>query len=141
MNWKLNSNLYRTSFTFFNNRPLVFDFFRHIKSVLFHWIQNSPILVKGHANLSLFQARDFSAYLAFICRIFFYFIFNKLCRGKAMVAYTKPQQMRREESKWLRGEIDCIKFIVGFRKAEEGKTFHKLHVLGMNDELWDRDLG
>ena len=26
----------------------------------------------------------------------------------------------------------------GFRKQEEGKTFHKLHVLGMNDDLWDR---
>ena len=23
-------------------------------------------------------------------------------------------------------------------KQEEGKTFHKLHVLGMNDDLWDR---
>ena len=23
-------------------------------------------------------------------------------------------------------------------KQEEGKTFHKLHVLGMNDGLWDR---
>ena len=21
---------------------------------------------------------------------------------------------------------------------EEGKTFHKLHVVGMNDDLWDR---
>ena len=24
---------------------------------------------------------------------------------------------------------------------EEGKTFHKLHVLGMNDDLWDRVRG
>ena len=23
-------------------------------------------------------------------------------------------------------------------KQEEGKTFHKLHVLGMNDNFWDR---
>ena len=23
-------------------------------------------------------------------------------------------------------------------KQEEGKTFYKLHVLGMNDDLWDR---
>ena len=22
-------------------------------------------------------------------------------------------------------------------KQEEGKTFHELHVLGMNDDLWD----
>ena len=24
---------------------------------------------------------------------------------------------------------------------EKGKTFHKLHVLGMNDDLWDRFCG
>ena len=23
-------------------------------------------------------------------------------------------------------------------KQEEGKTFHELHILGMNDALWDR---
>ena len=43
-----------------------------------------------------------------------------------MVAYTKPQQMKKEESEQLRGERDKIKFIdlrferwqvVGFRKA------------------------
>ena len=28
-----------------------------------------------------------------------------------MVAYTKPQQKKREESEWLRGERDRIKFI------------------------------
>ena len=28
-----------------------------------------------------------------------------------MVAYTKPQQRKKEESKWLRGERDQIKFI------------------------------
>ena len=26
-------------------------------------------------------------------------------------------------------------------KQEEGKTFHKLHVLGMNDDLWDKFRG
>ena len=26
-------------------------------------------------------------------------------------------------------------------KQEEGKTFHKLHFLGMNDDLWDRVCG
>ena len=26
-------------------------------------------------------------------------------------------------------------------KHKEGKTFHKLHVLGMNDDLWYRVLG
>ena len=54
-----------------------------------------------------------------------------------------PQQRKKEESERLRGNRDQIKFIdlgferwqvVGFRK-EEGKTFHKLHVLEMNDDL------
>ena len=26
-------------------------------------------------------------------------------------------------------------------RQEEGKTFHKLHVLGMNDDLWDKFRG
>ena len=26
-------------------------------------------------------------------------------------------------------------------KQEEGKMFHKLHVFGMNDDLWDRVRG
>ena len=61
-----------------------------------------------------------------------------------MVPCTKPQQSKKEESERLRGERDHIKFInlrfegwqvVGFGKEEEGKTFHKLHVLGMNDDL------
>ena len=60
------------------------------------------------------------------------------------MAYTKPQQRKKEESEKLRGERDQIKFIdlrserwqvVSFRKKEEGKTFHKLHVLGTNDDL------
>ena len=64
-----------------------------------------------------------------------------------MVAYTKPQQGKEEESEQLRGERDNIKFIdlrferwqvVRFRKPNEGKTFHKLHVLGKNDDLWDK---
>ena len=59
-----------------------------------------------------------------------------------MVAYTKPQQRKKEESKRLRrGERDQIKFIdlgleiwqvVRFRKA---RRRHKLHVLGINDDL------
>ena len=62
-----------------------------------------------------------------------------------MVADTKPQQRKREESEQLRGARDKIKFIdirferwqiVGLRKEEEGKTFHKLHILGMNDEVY-----
>ena len=62
-----------------------------------------------------------------------------------MVAYTKPQQRKKEESERLRGEGDQIKFIdlrferqlVGFGK-QEGKMFHKLPVLWMSDDLWDK---
>ena len=61
-----------------------------------------------------------------------------------MVAYTRPQPRKKEKSENLRGERDQIKFIdlrferwqvAGLRKARECKTFHKLHVLGMNDDL------
>ena len=37
--------------------------------------------------------------------------FSELCWGNAMVAYTKPQQRKKEESKRLRGEGDLTKFI------------------------------
>ena len=37
--------------------------------------------------------------------------FNELCWGKAMVAYTNPQQKKKEENERLRGERDKIKFI------------------------------
>ena len=66
------------------------------------------------------------------------------------MAYTKLKQGKKEESGQLRGESDQIKFIdlkyerwqvVRFRKAREGKTFHTLHVLGMNDGLLDRVRG
>ena len=52
-----------------------------------------------------------------------------------MVAYTKPQQRKKEESKSLRGERDQIKFIdlrferwqvVRFRKARRRQHVHKL---------------
>ena len=39
------------------------------------------------------------------------FLFSEWCWGKAMVAYTKPQQWKKEESERLRGEGDKIKFI------------------------------
>ena len=60
-----------------------------------------------------------------------------------MVAYTKPQQRKKEGSDRLR-ERDQIKlFILNMKdgrlqdpgKQEEGKTIHKLHVFGMNDDL------
>ena len=37
--------------------------------------------------------------------------FSELCWGKVMVAYTKLQQWKKEESERLRGERDQIKFI------------------------------
>ena len=78
------------------------------------------------------------------------YFFSDLCWGKAMVAYTMPQQRKKEESKRLRGERDQIKFIdlrfdrwqvVRFRKARGRQDVPKLHVLGMNDDLWDRVRG
>ena len=54
------------------------------------------------------------------------FLFSELCPGKAIVAYTKPQQWKKEESGRLKGARDQIKFIdleferwqvVRFRKA------------------------
>ena len=66
-----------------------------------------------------------------------------------MVAFTMPQQRKKEASERLRGERYQIKSIdlgferwqvVRFRK-QEGKTLEKLHVLGKNDDLWDRVRG
>ena len=42
---------------------------------------------------------------------FFFFYLSELCLGKVIVAYTKPQQRKKEESKRLRGERDQVKFI------------------------------
>ena len=47
----------------------------------------------------------------------FFLFFNELCWGNAMVAYTKPQQWKKEASKMLRGERDPIQFIdLGFER-------------------------
>ena len=57
------------------------------------------------------------------------------------------QSPNEEESEMLTGEGGQVEFIdlrfergqfVRFRKARRRKMFHKLHVLGMNDDLWDR---
>ena len=39
-----------------------------------------------------------------------FFFFSELCLGKAMVAYTMPQQRKKEESERLRGERNQIRF-------------------------------
>ena len=64
------------------------------------------------------------------------------------MAYKKPQKRKKEESEKLRGEREIISRLLpsdlkkgelkDFGQEEEGKTFHKLHVLGMNYELWDK---
>ena len=63
------------------------------------------------------------------------------CIGKAMVAYTKPQQRKKEESERLEEiEMRSNLLILDSKdgklqdsgKQEEGTTFHKLHVLEMN---------
>ena len=58
------------------------------------------------------------------------------------------QQGKKEESERLRGEreIRSSFLILDLKddkvydsgKQAEGKTFHKLHVLGVNDDLWDK---
>ena len=59
-----------------------------------------------------------------------------------MVAFSKPQQRKKEESEQLRGEKDQIKFIdlrferrqvVGLREARRRPD--ELHFLGMNGDL------
>ena len=49
---------------------------------------------------------------------FFFLFLSELCWGKAMVAYTMPQQRKKKErSERLRGERDQIKFIdLGFER-------------------------
>ena len=48
------------------------------------------------------------------------FLFSELGRGRAMVAYKKPQQRKKEESKRLRGEGDQIK-LIAFLVFKDGK--------------------
>ena len=63
-----------------------------------------------------------------------------------MAAYTKPQRWKKEISKRLRGGRSSLLILdlkdgklLDSGKQEEGKALHKLHVLGMNDDLRDRD--
>ena len=61
-----------------------------------------------------------------------------------MVAYTKPQQWKKEESQRIRGERDQVEFIdLGFERWQvvrfkKARGSHKFHVLGMNDDLCNR---
>ena len=49
------------------------------------------------------------------------------------MAYTKPQQRKKEEKERLRGEREIRSSLLILDL--KGKTFHILHVLGMNDDL------
>ena len=67
------------------------------------------------------------------------------------MAYAKPQQWKKEGSERLRGEREMRSslFILDLKdgrlqdsgRQDEGKTLHKLHVLGMNDDFWVRVYG
>ena len=70
--------------------------------------------------------------------------------GKGHGGLYKLQQWKKEESERLRGERDQIKFInvgferwqvVRFRKVRGKQMSHELHVLEMNDDLWDKVRG
>ena len=65
--------------------------------------------------------------------------------GKAKVAYKKPQQRKKEKVKGQQEReirssllISDLKGggLLGSGKEEGSKTFHKLHVFGMNGDLW-----
>ena len=69
-----------------------------------------------------------------------------------MAAYRKPSKGRKKKrNATRRGEIRSSPLILDLRdgklsdsgKQEGSKTFHKLHVLGKDDDLWDgvRGLG
>ena len=67
-----------------------------------------------------------------------------------MVAYTKPQQRKEEKTETLRGEreIRSNLLILELKDGklqdsgkQEGMAFHKLHVPGMHDDLWDNVCG
>ena len=48
-------------------------------------------------------------------------LFSEVCWGKAVVAYTKPRQRKKEEGKRLRGEGELIKFIELCFDMKDGK--------------------
>ena len=58
--------------------------------------------------------------------------FSDLCWGKAMVAYTKPQQRKKEETERLRGERDQINFL--------DVTFQRWQVAGFRKERTRQDI-
>ena len=62
---------------------------------------------RGRKKKAMFRRQCLCIFIKFAKIIFF----SELCWRKAVVAYTKPQQGKKEESKRLRGGRDQIKFI------------------------------
>ena len=85
------------------------------------------------------------------CRIGF--SFGDLCWEKEILGYTKPQKESKKEERKSQEErgIGSSLLILDLNngklldaeKQEEGKKFHELHVLGVNDDMWNkvRELG
>ena len=67
---------------------------------------------------------------------------RKGCGGR----YRAPKKEKRRKRKAKRREIRSSLLILYLkdgqlqhsRKEDGGKMFHKLHVIGMNDDLWDK---
>ena len=64
-----------------------------------------------------------------------------------MLVYTKPKQRKKvkgQEGRGIRSSLSILDSKEGkFQDSgkEEGKTSHEMHVLGMNDDLWDTVIG
>ena len=72
---------------------------------------------------------------------------RELCWGKAIATHTKPHRGKKGQPNGEEGrEIRSSLFILDLKddklsdsgEQEEGKTFHKLPVLGTNEDLRDR---
>ena len=78
------------------------------RTLLFHYVH----------RIVQWRSRNFFFFFLFFSFFFFFFI-ELVCWGKAMLAYTKPQQRKKEESERLRGERYQIKFIdLGFERCQ-----------------------
>ena len=82
-------------------------------------------MLKGFGEVEIVEETN-GFRLDFVKKTGSVFLVSYCMLRKAMVAYTKPQQRKKEESKRLRGEADQIKFmdlrferwqVIRFRKA------------------------
>ena len=60
-----------------------------------------------------------------------------LCKAPTKEEGRKQKAKRRDQIKFIDLRFERWQ-AVSSGKQEEGKIFYKLHVLGMNDDLWDR---